>query len=189
MAQAQTSDILDNEGKEKKDKRVVFFFYFNAWSWQKDHKCCNGFHGPFQSIFMTLISLSHVKKGQDIFVSKIFWYIWLAQIGGTNVRRCCHLKGLFLNNYDHVQWHSPWWKCLLSSNIFHIFCKERVSSDRGVFFVGFVDSVFWRTFCQNGLFLCVFSKYFSGLNFFRHSDSEFSSNQMFLPEYERIHAL
>ena len=30
MAQAQTSDILDNEGKEKKDKRVVFFFYFNA---------------------------------------------------------------------------------------------------------------------------------------------------------------
>ena len=26
MAQAQTSDILDNEGKEKKDNRVVFFF-------------------------------------------------------------------------------------------------------------------------------------------------------------------
>ena len=62
-------------------------------------------YGPFQSLFMTVISLSHVKKGQDIFVSKICWSIWLAQIGGTNVRRCCHLKGLFLNNYDHVQWH------------------------------------------------------------------------------------
>ena len=102
MAQAQTSDILDNEGKEKKDKRVVFFFLFQCMKMAKGSQML---YGPFQSLFMTVISLSHVKKGQDIFVSKIFWYIWLAQIGGTNVRRCCHLKGLFLNNYDHVQWH------------------------------------------------------------------------------------
>ena len=72
--QAKSSTLREKKRKIKGSS----FFYFNARNWQKDNSnqppiCSIGFHGPFQSLFMTVITC--YKRAGHFCIQNILVYL------------------------------------------------------------------------------------------------------------------